>query len=98
MARYKLAPTAEADLQTIAGYYGREAGRLVAANVISSLRSTFQLLADTHGELGRARDEIRPGVRSIPAPPHVVFFRYHGPKIEVVRVFHERQDYLHNFD
>ena len=57
-----------------------------------SIRAKCQFLADTPGQIGHLRDELRPGVRSLPVSPHVIFFRYAGDIIEVVRILHERQD------
>ncbi|HYW09712.1 MAG TPA: type II toxin-antitoxin system RelE/ParE family toxin [Longimicrobium sp.] len=96
--RYVLSPASLEDLRGIGRYYRGEAGRQVAANVVRGIRSACQLLADTPGEIGHARDELRPGVRSMPTPPHVVFFRYAGGIIEVVRILHERQDVAAEFD
>jgi toxin ParE1/3/4 len=41
---------------------------------------------------GRSRDEIRPGLRSVVASPHVVFYRVTDGVAEVVRVLDGRQD------
>ncbi len=50
------------------------------------------MLSETAGEIGTPRAELLPGVRSFPAAPYVVFFRYSERDVEVVRVLHERQD------
>jgi toxin ParE1/3/4 len=42
--------------------------------------------------LGRARDELVAGMRSIPVHPHVVFYQVAKRTIEVVRVLHQRMD------
>jgi toxin ParE1/3/4 len=41
---------------------------------------------------GRSRDEVRAGLRSISASPHVVFCRLKGDQPEIVRVLDGRQD------
>lgn len=49
-------------------------------------------LADTPGTIGHARDDLRPGVRTVTVPPHIIYFRYAAGGIEVVRILHEAQD------
>jgi toxin ParE1/3/4 len=80
------------DLRGIGLYYRKEAGRSVAAEVARGIRAKCQFLADAPGQIGHPRDELRPGIRSFPVSPHVVFFRYVGNVVEVVRILHERQD------
>lgn len=96
--RYTLSPAAAEDLREIGRYLVTKASREVAARVVRGIRDTCQLLADTPGRIGHARDELRPGARSIPVPPHVVYFRYAGDVIEVIRILHERRDVRAEFD
>lgn len=91
-ARYILSPAAIDDLRGITSYYLSNAGREVAARIVGGIHTTCQLLADTPGRIGHGRDELLPEVRSIPVRPHVIYFRYAGNVIEVIRVLHERQD------
>jgi toxin ParE1/3/4 len=41
---------------------------------------------------GRARDEIRAGLRSLAAAPQIVFYRLKDDRPEIVRVLEGRQD------
>jgi toxin ParE1/3/4 len=41
---------------------------------------------------GRARDEIRVGLRSLAAVPQIVFYRLKDDRPEIVRVLDGRQD------
>ncbi|TQF31720.1 type II toxin-antitoxin system RelE/ParE family toxin [Bradyrhizobium sp. UNPA324] len=41
---------------------------------------------------GRARDEIRSGLRSLAVAPQVVFYRLKDDRAEIVRVLDGRQD------
>jgi toxin ParE1/3/4 len=50
------------------------------------------MIAETPGTIGQRRDEIRPGLRSFPLPPHIIFFRFAGNTVEVLRVIHGRRD------
>ena len=53
-------------------------------------------VADLHGiwdhYAGRARDELRPGVRSIAATPHVIFYLVDDQVPQIVRVLDSRRD------
>jgi toxin ParE1/3/4 len=67
-------PEAEADLVSIWNHYSDVAGRRVADNIVRAI-GTAALLLEDHPYGGRARDEVRPGLRSIAASPHVIFYR-----------------------
>ncbi|TVP60762.1 MAG: type II toxin-antitoxin system RelE/ParE family toxin [Gemmatimonadales bacterium] len=89
--RFSLA--ARRDLAGIAAHIAGAAGRGIASQVITRIRVQCELLAQAPGEIGTSRPEIRQGVRSLPVPPHVIFFRYRGEEeVQVVRILHERQD------
>jgi len=48
---------------------------------------------------GRARDEVRPGLRSVVANPHVIFYRVTADEIaQIVRVIDGRRDIDAVFD
>src|SRR4051812_27813941 len=83
---------ARADLSDIWSYYAEVAGRQTADNVIRAIGQACLLLED-HPYGGRARDEIRPGLRSVVARPHVVFYRVTmDESAEIVRVLDGRRD------
>jgi toxin ParE1/3/4 len=42
--------------------------------------------------LGKERDELLVGLRSIPMRPHVIFYLASKTGIEIVRVLHQRMD------
>ena len=84
---------ARRDLAGIAAHIAGAAGRGIASQVVARIRTKLDLVAETPGEIGTARPEIRERVRSLPVPPHVIFFRYRGEEeVQVVRILHERQD------
>jgi toxin ParE1/3/4 len=85
-------PEAQADLSEIWMYYAQAAGRGVADNVVRKIGEVCRLLEEyPHG--GRSRDEVRPGLRSVAATPHVVFYRVRSDDMaEVIRVIDGRRD------
>lgn len=68
------------------------AGPGIAVQVVLRIREKCELVAETPGEIGRARPELREGIRSFPVPPHVLFFRYRESEVQIIRILHERQD------
>jgi len=95
MAQDKLpvlwSPEALADIDKVWDYYAEVAGRSVADNL---LREIARVVLTVHEfpMAGRSRDEVRAGLRSISASPHIVFYRLKGSRPEIVRVLDGRQD------
>ena len=54
-------------------------------------------LLEEHPFAGRARNELRPGVRSLAATPHVVFYRVVDDTAQIVRVLDGRRDIEEKF-
>ena len=48
--------------------------------------------------LGRSRDSIRLGYRSIQINRHIVFYRIQNQRIKIIRVLHERMDPSEHFE
>src|SRR5205085_11715849 len=67
-------PEALGDLADIWNYYTHSVGRRTADNIVRGIGDAVRLLED-HPYGGRARDEVRPKLRSVAANPHVVFYR-----------------------
>jgi toxin ParE1/3/4 len=85
-------PEARADLSDIWNHYAQVAGRQAADNVIRGIGQACRSL-DDHPYGGRARDEVRPGLRSVVARPHVVFYRVTKDETaEIARVLDGRRD------
>jgi toxin ParE1/3/4 len=83
-------PEARTDLSDIWSYYVQVAGRQTADNIIRHIGRACLLLGD-HPFGGRARDDVRPGLRSVVARPHVVFYA-EDESAEIVRVLDGRRD------
>jgi toxin ParE1/3/4 len=45
-----------------------------------------------NAEIGRARDEVSPGLRSYRVRQHVIYYRIAGSSLMVLRILHERMD------
>ena len=89
---HRLAPEAEAELDEIWWYIATETGSTqVAERVISSITSRFHLLAE-HPRLGRARDDLEPGLRSHPAGDYVIIYVVEGHDVAILHILHGRRD------
>jgi toxin ParE1/3/4 len=84
-------PDARADLSEIWSYYAKVASRQIADKIAREIGEVCRLLED-HPFAGRARDEVRSGLRSIAARPHVVFYRVNNDVPEIVRILDGRRD------
>jgi toxin ParE1/3/4 len=84
-------PDALADLSQIWNYYAKVASQPTADKIVREIGEACRLLGD-HPFAGRVRNEVRPGLRSIAAPPHVVFYRVNDDIAEIIRVLDGRRD------
>ena len=84
-------PEALDDRERIWDYYVGVAGRHTAEKVLRDIGDVIALIED-HPFGGRARNEVRPGLRSFTATPHIVFYRVVNGRPEIVRVLDGRQD------
>jgi toxin ParE1/3/4 len=90
MPRITRRPLAAADIFEIWDYIADDS--LVAADRwVDRLDKQFGLLA-TQPLMGRARDELAPGVRSLPFGRYVIFYAPLDDGIDVVRVLHGARD------
>jgi len=89
--RLVLTPLTRQDLRDILQYtaqtWGRERRDAYQALVLGRLR---ELTA--YPNLGRARDEVFPGCRSLRVEQHVAYYRTTDAEIIVARLLHARQD------
>lgn len=83
-------PLAETDILEIWDYIANDS--LAAADRwVDRLDGQFRVLA-TQPMMGRARDELAPGVRSFPFGRYVAFYMPLDDGIDVVRVLHGARD------
>jgi len=79
---------AEADLEQIGLYTLETWGRRQAVQYLRQIENTVSLLGD-NPELGRACNEIRPGLRRLECGSHVLFYRRLGAEdIVITRILH----------
>jgi toxin ParE1/3/4 len=80
-----------ADPSDIWDYRANVPGRHTADKIIREIEEACRILED-HPFAGRGRNEIRAGLRSVVASPHVVFYRLKNDVAEIVRVLDGRRD------
>lgn len=89
---HRLAPQARAELDDIWDYITRESGNAAIADcVINSITDRFHLLGQ-YPRLGRARDDLRPGLRSYPAGEYVIIYPIDGADALILLVLQGRRD------
>jgi toxin ParE1/3/4 len=91
--KHKLAWSADAenDLLSIWGYGADEWSPTAADDHERAIWHACRRLLE-NPELGKPRDELVIGMRSISVEPHVVFYRTSATAVEIVRVIHQRED------
>jgi toxin ParE1/3/4 len=95
MAEHKPAllwsPEALDDIDRIWDYDVQAAGRVTADKILREVAKAVAVIND-FPLAGRARDEIRSGLRSLATAPQTVFYRLKDDRPEIVRVLDGRQD------
>ncbi len=84
-------PEALRDIDEIWNYYERVAGKHTAERIIRKIAEVIATIED-HPFAGRARNELRPGVRSLAAAPHTVFYCVRNEIPEIIRILDSRRD------
>lgn len=93
MPRLRFTAAAKADLTAIATYIAKQSGsRIVAERFTAELRRKCADLAAAPIRMGRARNELRPGLRSHPHKSYIIFFRYIEDVVEIVNVIEGHRD------
>lgn len=91
MPRIVKRPLAREDLIGIWRYTYEEWGEQQADKYLDELEAGIAQLRD-NPKLGRARDEVRRGYRSLTVNQHIVFYTLDAEVIRIVRVLHARMD------
>jgi len=88
---YILSIEADHDLEEIFEYTENKFGIDQAIKYLQEFDVLFNHLVQTPA-LGKERNEIKNGLRSIPKGSHVVFYRIMNDKIRIVRILHGMRD------
>ena len=88
---HRLAPKAELDLDDIWHYVATNASIETADRLVDSLTMRFFLLS-RYPRVGRRRDHLRPGIRSVPVGEYIVLYRLEGEDVLILRVVRGRRD------
>lgn len=89
--RCRFTERAAGDLELIWDYIAKEAGAETAGDYIDELVRTVQSIAN-FPRMGRRRDELRQGWRSVVENPYVIFYREIENGIELMRIIHGSRD------
>lgn len=84
-------PDALNDIDRLWDYYAEAAGSGTADKILREIAKVIAVI-DDFPFAGRARDEIRAGLRSLATTPQTVFYRLKGDRPEIIRVLDGRQD------
>ena len=90
MAQLRFTESAERDLIEIGNFIARD-NPTNAARFVERIEERCQLLA-VHPLMGRTRDELVPGLRSLPFGRYVIFYRALDDGAEIIRVLHGARD------
>jgi toxin ParE1/3/4 len=89
VAAFRFSRRAESDLMEIAQYTLNRWGEDQTIRYLDDLERCCQQLAD-NPDLGRACDDIRPGLRRMEHGRHVVFYRQNADGVLISRILHQR--------
>ena len=89
-------PRANRDLQDIWRHFARAATREIADRLLRDIAATAHRVSE-RPLIGRPREELLVGLRSIRVAPYTVFYRVADRRIEIVRVLHERRNLVSAF-
>ncbi|MFN8594363.1 MAG: type II toxin-antitoxin system RelE/ParE family toxin [Thermomicrobiales bacterium] len=79
------------DIRDIRGHTLKYWGEDQDAVYYVALRNALDVLRD-QPDLGRPRDDLRPGMRSHRVHRHAVYYVTEGDRIIVLRILHQRMD------
>lgn len=88
---YELSRPAAINLSEIYDYVKAYSGEEQAEEYLLNLEMVFELIVQ-NPQMGRLREEIRAGLRSLPKAKHIIFYRLLPDRVRIIRVLHGRQD------
>jgi len=87
----EFSPNAASNLDQIELYVMDESDAVTADRLIDQILDRCEGLADMP-RMGRKRDEIAPGVRSVTTGSYAIYYRINTDKVEILRVWHTSRD------
>jgi toxin ParE1/3/4 len=89
----RLLDGARDDIANIGDYIEIASGSAgTAERFVRQLNEQCRQLGRLPGTLGRARPELLPDIRSFPFKGYMIFFRYLGDVVEIVRIIEGHRD------
>jgi toxin ParE1/3/4 len=87
-----VSPRVKAELEDIWHHIATHSVSIDIANrVVESITDQFVQLSK-HPHLGRRRDDLRPGMRSVTVGSYIVIYRVEGSNVRILHVVHGRRD------
>lgn len=96
LKKYVLSLQASHDLEDIFDYTRNKFGVDQAIQYVSEFEILFETLL-ANPDIGKNRDEIKPGLKSFPKTSHIVFYRVLPDHVRIVRVLHGSRDIIRFF-
>lgn len=94
MAQLIISERAKKDLTDIWDYTVEEWSKEQAVKYYNDLLDAFEEITKHPNLIGRAYDNVRPGLYGVLSGRHVIFFRILSKeKVRIVRILHCRMDY-----
>jgi toxin ParE1/3/4 len=93
----RITPLASRDIEAIADYLAAQSGLSRAERFLTGIDATLQRIAE-FPQMGRKRDELYSGLRSLSYEQYLIFYRLLNDDIEVLRVVSGYQDLTALFD
>jgi toxin ParE1/3/4 len=81
----QITPTASRDIESIMDYLAEKASLDRAEHFLEKINAKFKALTQ-FPNLGRKRDELYPGLRSLPLEDYLILYRSIQGEVEVIRV------------
>jgi toxin ParE1/3/4 len=90
MTVYRLSRAAEKDLEDLWIYLSQQSP-IVADRQVGKLLNRLPMLAE-FPNMGTARNNLLPGLRSFPSKPFIIFYILFPDRIEILRILHQSRD------
>lgn len=84
-SQFRLTEPAIQDIEQMADYLARQSGLDQGERFLNKLDAKFSKIAQ-FPNLGRQRDEILPGLRSLPMDNYLILYMLIGQDVEIFRV------------